>query len=62
MVDCVIRGTLQPRNSLIRISALGAEGGVKASSLKSLGELLFSFSGLQDRYNAYTTETLHFNK
>lgn len=36
--------------------------GLRASSLKSLGELLFSFSGLQDRGNEYTTETLHFRR
>ena len=47
-------------NSLVRISALGADGGAVASSL-SLREIGFSIFGLQDQSNYYTTKTLHFN-
>lgn len=47
-------------NSLVRISALGADGGADASSL-SLREIGFSIFGLQDQSNYYTTKTLHFN-
>lgn len=39
------------RNSLSRISALGVDGGARASSLKVLGRMMFSFSGLQDQGN-----------
>lgn len=48
-------------NSLVRISALGADGGAIVSSL-SLREASFSIFGLQDQGNCYTTKTLHFNK
>ena len=47
-------------NSLVRMSALGADGGAVASSL-SLREIGFSIFGLQDQSNCYTTKTLHFN-
>lgn len=50
------------RNSLIRTSALGVDSGACASSLKVFGRVMFSFSGLQDRRNRYTTETLHFKR
>lgn len=48
-------------NSLVRISALGADGGAIVSSL-SLREVSFSIFGLQDQGNYYTTKTLHFSK
>lgn len=47
-------------NSLVRMSALGADGGAVASSL-SLREMGLSIFGLQDQSNYYTTKTLHFN-
>lgn len=48
-------------NSLVRMSALGVDGGVIASSL-SLRETGSSILGLQDQSNQYTTKTLHFNR
>lgn len=39
------------RNSLSRISALGVDGGAKASSLTVLGGSVSPFLGLQDQSN-----------
>lgn len=39
------------RNSLIRISALGVDGGAWSSFLEVCGGVLFPFSGLQDQGN-----------
>ena len=41
---------------------MGVDGGARASSLKVLGKVVFSFSGLQDQGNSYTTKTLHFRR
>ena len=49
-------------NGLSRISVLGADGGSGASSLSLRERMLFSFSGLQDQCNRYTTNTLHFRR
>lgn len=50
-------------SSLNRTSALGVDSEAIASSLKSWGGWLFSFSGLQDQYTNCTTKTcLHFRR
>lgn len=60
-VLCGLRGDCS-RSSLSRISALGVDGEARASSLKVLGKVVLSFSGLQDQSNSYTTKTLHFRR
>lgn len=47
-------------DSLSRMSALGADGGVISSSLSLRESYMFSVFGLQDQGNDYTTKTLHF--
>lgn len=49
---------LSARNSLMRISALGVDGGVLFFFLECPGERFFSVSGLQDQYIAYITGTI----